>query len=120
MKLDANGDKLWTRQLGTRELDMGFAVAIFGVDSVYVAGRTSGALDGQSSAGDGDLFVTSYDASGTKLWTHQFGTITSEAAYGVATDSLGRVFAVGSTSGALDGQSFGGGGDAYLHQVCPP
>ena len=34
--------------------------------NVYVAGSTSGGLDGNSSAGYNDLFVVKYDSDGNK------------------------------------------------------
>ena len=41
----------WTDQTGTTVNDEGFGVAISGDDSIYISGYTSGALNGQLSAG---------------------------------------------------------------------
>ena len=55
-KYDAAGTEVWTRQFGTSVSDRANGVS---VDSsgVYVAGRTSGTFPGQTSAGNGDVFV---------------------------------------------------------------
>jgi Bacterial Ig-like domain/Beta-propeller repeat len=114
VKYDANGAKLWTRQLGTAAGDYATGVATDGAGNVFVAGRTDGALDGQASAGGSDLFVVKYDANGVKLWTRQLGTANYDVASGVATDGAGNVFVAGYTLGALDGQASAGGYDLFV------
>jgi hypothetical protein len=49
----------------------------------------------------------------TVEWLRQFGTATSEHAWGVALDGAGNVFAVGTTSGGLGGANVGRP-DAYV------
>jgi len=104
----------WTRQFGTSASDSAWGVAIDTSGNVYVAGRTSGALPGQSSAGESDAFVRKYDGSGNELWTSQFGSSTSDYAYGVAVDISGNVYVVGNTWGALLGQSSSGNLDGFV------
>ena len=102
-KYDANGTVQWTRQFGTTAGDYAWAVAAGG-GAVYVAGRTDGALPGQTSASPGvkDAFVRKYDANGSELWTRQFGTIGQDEAFGVAADASG-VSVVGTANFALPG-----------------
>ena len=49
-KYDTDGKELWTRQFGSTSYDYGYGVAVDG-SGVYVAGYTTGALPGQTSAG---------------------------------------------------------------------
>ena len=52
-----------------------------------MTGRTGGGLDGNtkiSGSGYYDLFVVKYNSSGTKQWTEQLGTPSSDAANAVA------------------------------------
>ncbi|OGT27859.1 MAG: hypothetical protein A2Z17_01365, partial [Gammaproteobacteria bacterium RBG_16_66_13] len=93
-KYDAAGNEVWTRQFGTGGFDevLGISVSTSGV---FVAGETEGTLPGQTSAGDVDAFVRKYDAAGNEVWTRQFGTASSEAAYGVAVDASGVYVAGG-------------------------
>jgi hypothetical protein len=107
-KYDASGTEKWTRQFGTSGDDCAYGVAIDST-GIYVAGVTGGALPGQSNIGSHDVFVRKYDASGTEVWTRQFGTSGDDYAFGVATDANG-IYVVGQAGDALPGQSYVGGG----------
>jgi hypothetical protein len=113
-KYDATGTKLWTRQLGSAAFETSYSVAVDGVGNAYISGYTTGDLDGHTSAGGVDAFLTKYDATGTKLWTQQIGTSTYETSYAVAVDGSGNAFISGLTTGDLDGNTGAGGGDAFL------
>ena len=52
LKYNSSGALLWTRQTGTTNEDVGYGVAVSGDGSIFVTGRTSGALNGQVSAGE--------------------------------------------------------------------
>jgi hypothetical protein len=109
-KYDVNGNEMWTRQFGTAALDQALAVDA-DASGVYVAGVTVGTLPGQTSAGFGDAFVRKYDADGNEVWTRQFGSSSSDQAFGVSVGASG-VYVTGPTGGALPGQiSSGFGGD---------
>ena len=95
-----------TYQLATNDYANGVATDSSG--NVYVTGGTKGGLDGNTSAGNTDLFVVKYNSSGTKQWTKQLGTSGRDSANGVATDSSGNVYVTGYTSGGLDGTNAGG------------
>ena len=66
-KYDSNGVKQFTRQLGvaSKETD-GNGVRTDANGNFYVAGATSGALDGNALMGTYDFFVTKYNSSGVK------------------------------------------------------
>jgi hypothetical protein len=65
---------------------------------VYVAGRTSGTLAGQSSFGSGDGFAMRFDPSGNLAWQRQFGGADSENVSGIGVDPTGSVIVTGSIS----------------------
>jgi len=71
-------------------------------------------LDGNTSAGNNDLFVVKYNFSGTKQWAKQLGTSSYDIAFGVATDSSGNVYVTGGTLGGLDGNTNSGNTDIFL------
>jgi len=79
-----------------------------------VTGRTQGGLDGNTSAGNTDLFVVKYSSSGTKQLTKQFGSSSRDSANGVATDSSGNVYVTGSTYRNLDGNTSAGNADLFV------
>jgi len=89
--------------------DYANGVATDSSGNVYVTGGTKGGLDGNTSAGNTDLFVVKYNSSGTKQWTKQLGTSGNDNASGVATDSSGNVYVAGYTDGGLDGNTSAGG-----------
>lgn len=117
-----NGTVVWTRQFGSTGNEFVGSIA-GGValedKSIYVVGRTTGTLPGQTSAGGLDAFVRKYDIDGTLLWTHQFGTAGLDDLHDVTVDEGGRIFVVGSTDGTLPGQTSSGGFDAVVRRYDP-
>ena len=92
-----------TYQLATNDYANGVVTDSSG--NIYVTGGTKGGLDGNTSAGNTDLFVVKYNSSGTKEWTEQLGSASTDTANAVATDSSGNVYLAGVTYGGLDGNS---------------
>jgi hypothetical protein len=119
VKFDAKGTRLWTRVMGTTELDQANAVATDPAGNILVAGVTYGGLDGNPKLGEGDLFVAKFDPSGTVLWTRQLGSSSWDGAKGVACDGDGNVYVAGSTQGEFEGRARGGAGDAVLAKLDP-
>lgn len=116
-KYDGAGNVVWTRQFGSPGADWADGVAVDPAGNSHAAGRTSGALAGQTSAGGVDAFVRKYDAVGAEVWTRQFGTAGGEAANAVALDAAGGVYAAGGTSGTFPGEtSAGGAADALVRK----
>jgi uncharacterized protein (AIM24 family) len=112
-KFGPAGNLLFTRQLGTVSTDEATGVAVDGVGNVYVAGSTSGDLDGVGGDplfGGVDLFLAKFNPAGNLLFTRQLGTVSTDEATGVAVDGVGNVYVAGSTNGDLDGA----GGDPVL------
>lgn len=99
---------VWTAQFGTASQDIAYATSIGSDGSVVVAGETSGALGGQTSAGGRDAFVRKYDAMGTLLWTRQFGSTATDVAYSVAVGADGSIVVAGASDGVLPGQASAG------------
>ena len=109
-----SGDRLWTRQLGTDSADYGYGAAADASGNIYVTGRTAGGLDGNTNAGDNDMFLVKYSTSGAKQWTRQLGTALYDEGRGAAADASGNVYVAGYTAGGIDGNTATGGGDMFL------
>ena len=114
LKYDTSGNEKWALQFGSSAKAGARGVAVDGAGNVYVAGDTSGALPGQTSAGGRDAFVRKYDSSGNEMWTHQFGSSGDDFARGVAVDGAGNAYVAG--EGALPGQTSAGGRDAFVRK----
>jgi outer membrane protein assembly factor BamB len=110
-KYNSSGTKQWTKQMGViPQATQGFGVATDTSGNVFIGGRVTGGLDGNTLTGSTDFFITKYDSSGVKQWTRQLGVSTKDTlGYGVSTDSSGNVFIGGYTTGGLDGNTLTGG-----------
>ena len=51
-------------------------------DNIYVTGHTYGGLDSNTFSGGHDIFLVKYNSSGTKQWTKQLGTSSTDSALG--------------------------------------
>jgi uncharacterized delta-60 repeat protein len=59
-KFNPNGEKEWTKLLGSNLDDYARSITIGAEGSIYVSGYTTGSLDGQVNSGDYDAFITKY------------------------------------------------------------
>ena len=120
-KYDSNGVKQFTRQLGVAgEKKVGIAVAIDAIGNIFVAGYTTGALDGYTMTGTVDSFFSKYNSEGVKQFTRLLGVAGKETrGYGVATDASGNVFVAGYTEGALDDNALTGTRDFFVAKYDP-
>lgn len=70
VKIDSNGDTLWTKVYGNNLEDVGYGVCSTSDGGYVVAGYINGT--GQWTAGD--LWLLKTDANGDTLWTKVYGT----------------------------------------------
>ncbi|MBK9123674.1 MAG: alpha/beta hydrolase [Chloroflexi bacterium] len=112
LKLSANGDVLWTTQIGTPEADRGYAIALLHSDEVVVTGYTKGAF-ATENAGDKDVIVARVRSDGSIDWTHQFGGEGEDKGQAVAVGPDGTVYVGGMSSSALT-SDFAGGIDGFV------
>ena len=108
--------ELSTQHIGTADASTrGEAVCHDGLGNMYIAGHTSGALDGNVLTGVQDFFISKFDSVGNKQWTKQMGVAAKyTGAYGIACDSTGNVYVTGLTSGAFDGNVLTGVSDFFI------
>ena len=96
------------------QMIMGRGVTVDSSDNIYLTGWTQGGLDGNTNAGGKDIFLVKYNSSGTKQWTQQLGSTSSEVGYGVTVDSSDNIYVTGFTYGGLDGNTNSGSYDTFL------
>ena len=110
------GVKKSTQQLGVSgKITSANAIAIDANNNVYIAGTTSGGLDGNTLTGTQDLFLVMYDSANNKVRTKQLGvSAKSTVATGVAVDLSGNVYVAGYTNGGLDGNTLTGTQDFFV------
>jgi hypothetical protein len=108
-----------TQQFGTPFNDVGQGIARDSSANIYITGSTGGSLDGNTSSGQLDIFLTKFDSTGSKLFTRQIGTPFNDIGYAVAVDGSGNVYITGSTGGSLPGNISAGQLDVFLAKFDP-
>ena len=116
-KYDVSGNEVWTRQFGTVQTDVAEGVDVDAAGNSYVAGRTPGAFPGQTNPSvTQNAFVRKYDASGTEVWTRQFGSGIGTLGNDISVDAAGSSYVTGYTNGTLPGGGSLGGQDAFIRK----
>jgi len=109
-KLDASGNFLWAKSLGSPLADdEGAGIATDAAGNVYVTGNFYGTVDFDPgpgtytlTAGGTDIFVMKLDAGGNLAWARNLGGSNSEYGYGIALDASGNVYTTGFFNGVVD------------------
>ena len=110
-------DLLWVRQAGTAANDYAQSVATDTAGNVYITGSTNGNLGGLN-AGEYDIFLAKYDASGVLMWVQQTGSTGDDEAAALAVDRDGNVYVTGASNGNLGGPN-AGNYDIFLAKYGP-
>jgi cysteine-rich repeat protein len=110
VKLDAQGQHLWSRRLGGTGVDIGDDIAVDSAGNVLLTGYFQGTADfgggPRSSAGGYDIFAVELDAQGQHIWSRRLGGTSHDYGLDIAVDSAGNVLLTGYFEGTAD---FGGG-----------
>ena len=100
----------WATSIGGTGAEHGNGIATDSGGNVYVIGQYSGSFTIGSttltSVGSTDAFVTKYDTSGTFQWATSIGGTSDDYGSGIATDSGGNVYVIGTYRGTAN---FGSG-----------
>lgn len=102
-KFDAQGELMWSSQIGSSGQDDFRAVALTSAGTVVSVGRTSGTL-GDSNLGGSDALVRHMDADANELWIRQIGTAAWDDAHGVVVDAADHLYVAGNTDGTVEGE----------------
>ncbi|HRI59545.1 MAG TPA: hypothetical protein PK228_07470, partial [Saprospiraceae bacterium] len=109
-KYDASGNCVWAKQAGGTGFDSGDGIALDGSGNVHITGYFYGTADfdpgagtaNLSSAGDKDIFLAKYDASGNYIWTKRVGGTYTDIVNDIAVDGSGSVHITGYFYGTVD------------------
>ncbi|MGD8415217.1 MAG: nucleotide-binding protein, partial [Candidatus Latescibacterota bacterium] len=109
VKLDAQGNHLWSRRYGDAdELTLGEinGLAVDDSSEVVMTGSFAGTLDfgggPLASAGGLDMFVVKLDEDGNHQWSRSFGGAAQQTPKSVDVDGDGNIVATGFFSGEVD------------------
>jgi len=109
-KLDANGNFVWVKQIGSTLADAGNSIAV-DAGHVYITGfcPSNGTVDFDPGPGTynlpGDqspIFVLKLDLNGNFVWAKGMGGISSDEGQSVSVDASGNVYTAGHFAGTCD------------------
>jgi hypothetical protein len=112
MKLDKNGNKVFTKQFGTTGNDFCYSITGGKNSEILVCGTTWGDLGGKNK-GFIDAFTGQFTTDGQLIKYDQFGTNGFDIGMIASMDKEGNIYAGGTTSGNFGTQQIGEG-DAYF------
>jgi len=105
LKLDGDGQTLWSRTYGDEAQQQAYAVTTDSQGDVTLVGRLEGSIDfgaGKLTApGGGAGFVAKLDGEGQTLWSQLLGGSANAAVTDVACDSRDRLLVTGYYEGSL-------------------
>ena len=107
LKLAANGDFIWAKDLGGNQYDEGCDIVADDSSNTYVTGQFSdfGIFGNYSMAslGGRDVFIAKLDSSGGVLWAKQIGaSVDSPRVFSMALDKTGSVIIAGRYFNKID------------------
>jgi len=110
-KLDASGNFVWAKQMGSTSYDVGQSIATDSIGNVYVTGYFKGTVDFDPNAGVynltslggmEDIFICKISAAGNLIWAKQMGGSNPDYAIAIAVDDSGNVYTTGDFWGTAD------------------
>jgi len=100
LRLNADGDTLWTKTYGGPELESGESIALMPDGGFALAGFTE-----SYGAGGRDGYLVRTDADGDTLWTKTYGGVEDDHIYAVCTTLSGGLALAGGTNSQGAGKS---------------
>ena len=110
LKLDANGNLIWAKNMGGVGADAGYSVAVDATGNVYSTGLFTtnadfdpGAFDYEIiNLGISDIYVSKLDVSGNFVWAKQMGGPRDEYGVSLVLDKSANVYTTGWFYGTTD------------------
>jgi uncharacterized delta-60 repeat protein len=101
IKLNTNGDSLWTRFYNyiANEDDNGTSIAVDTLGNVFVTGESDA---NATNVDNFDYITIKYDPSGTELWNKRYGAVGNDKAVKVLTDLVGNCYVTGRGYNGID------------------
>jgi Domain of unknown function (DUF5122) beta-propeller len=107
VRIDENGDTIWTRTYGGSDVDHGYSVKQTADGGFIIAGETW-----SFGMGFSNVYVIKTDLNGDTIWTKTYGGVNSDEGYDISQTFDGGYIIAGTT------ESFGSGGsDVYLIKI---
>ncbi len=110
LKLAANGNFVWAKQMGSPAVDVANDIATDAVGNVYATGFFQGIADfdpgaaifNLTSKGGSDIFISKLTTDGNFVWAVGCGSGSADRGEGIAADAAGSVYCAGNFLGLVD------------------
>ncbi|HMG14851.1 MAG TPA: T9SS type A sorting domain-containing protein, partial [Saprospiraceae bacterium] len=102
-KLDAKGNFLWAKSIGTELDEIGIAIAVDASGNIYATGSFNGTVDfdpgvgihNLTSKGGYDIFILKLDSYGNYAWAKDIGGTANDQGNSIALDSMNNIYVSG-------------------------
>ena len=100
----------WAKVMGSTGYDKSVGIAIDASGNVYTTGYFTGTVDfdpgagvtNLTSAGDFDIYISKFNATGTLVWAKRLGGTGDDEASGIVVDASGNVYSTGYFAESVD------------------
>lgn len=134
LKLDANGNFLWVKQIGGIGADRGNSITADAKEDIYITGYFQDTVNFDLGKGMhnlvsnsySDIFIQKLDSDGNFIWVKQMGNTSSGSqSTSITTDSQGNIYSTGEFWNTIDLDpgtgiftlTSGGGPDIYIQKL---
>ncbi|MCH8904134.1 MAG: SBBP repeat-containing protein [Bacteroidetes bacterium] len=109
-KLDASGNFIWAKSVGSTSFDGGNSIATDTSNNVLITGYFGATVDfdpgastfNLTSNGLWDAFIQKLDAAGNFIWAKSMGGTIGDEGFSIITDASGNVFVTGNYETTVD------------------
>ena len=108
-KLDASGNFVWAKQMGSIFGDSGYAITVDSAGNVFTTGSFSDTCDFDPNAGVSNMnalveniFISKLDTNGNFVWAKSMGGIAYNRGKAITLDTAGNVYVGGTFGGTTD------------------
>jgi len=102
LKLDANGNFIWAKRIGSTNDDYGSSICVEASGNVYATGSFEGTVDFNPGTGTANLtsvgvdaYILKLDTDGNYIWAKRFGGNSSDGGNSICVDATGNVYTTG-------------------------
>jgi len=102
-KIDASGNFVWAKRIGSTSADVAFSIAVDMSGNVFTTGYFNGTVDfdpgvdtyNLTSLGGGNMFISKLDSLGNFQWAKRMGGTSLVNGRSIAVDASGHVYVTG-------------------------